>query len=79
MAGVSSRDGKITASKTKLIDNEPVFLIRGRDMLAVSALIVYARKLEERDRADEADAAFDAAMEMSEWQRDNPEKVKTTI
>lgn len=75
--GVSEQHGKVTASKTEFENGEPVFIVRGSDSGAVAGLITYARVLQERDRDAEADAAFDAAMHMSEWQRDNPEKVHT--
>lgn len=77
-AGISEEYGKVTASDGAFIDGEPVFIVRGSDAGAVPGLVSYARVLQEKDRDAEADAAFDAAMTMSEWQRDNPEKVHTT-
>jgi hypothetical protein len=74
-AGISEQHGKVTASDVEFENGEPVFIVRGTDVGAVAGLITYARVMQEKDRDAEADQAFDAAMAMSEWQRDNPEKV----
>lgn len=73
MPTAKSNYGPITAPD--LIENEPVHILRASDGPAVVALITVARVLQEKDREHDADEAFDAAMEMSEWQRENPEKV----
>lgn len=73
MPTAQSNCGPITAPG--LIEHEPVFLIRASDGPAVAALITVARVLQEKDREHDANEAFDAAMEMSEWQREHPEKV----
>lgn len=73
MPTAQSNYGPITAPD--LIENEPVFIIRASDGRAVAALITVARVLQEKDREHDANAAFDAAMDMSEWQREHPEKV----
>lgn len=59
-------------------DTGPEFTIRATHPLAVRGLITYARALEERHYAAEADRAFNAAMDIAVWQREFPEKVKTT-
>lgn len=74
-AGISEQHGKITAQDVEFESGEPVFVVRGTDAGSVAGLIAYARVMQEKDRDAEADNAFDAAMHMSEWQRDNPEKV----
>lgn len=76
-AGISEQHGKVTASETEFENGEPVFIVRASDGGAVAGLITYARVLQEKDREVEADQAFDTAMTMSEWQRENPEKVHT--
>jgi hypothetical protein len=74
-AGISEQHGKVTAQDVEFESGEPVFIVRATDMGSVAGLIAYARVMQEKDRSAEADSAFDAAMHMSEWQRDNPEKV----
>lgn len=76
-AAESPRYGRITASKATFRDGEPVFLIRGTDPYATHTIIDYARR-SEREGAERAvvDEAFDHAMRVAEWQRQNPELVR---
>jgi hypothetical protein len=77
-AAESPKHGKIKASKTTFNSGEPVFLIRGTDPFATNAIIEYARRCE-REGADRSlvDEAFDHAMQVAEWQRQNPDLVKS--
>jgi hypothetical protein len=73
----NGRFGDIKSSKKKFHTGEPVFLIRGTDPFAANTVIEYARRCE-REGADPAivNDAFDHAMRVAEWQRQNPELVK---
>lgn len=76
-AVADSRFGKVTSSKVKFHEGEPVFLIRGTDPLAAKTMISYARQAEQDGAAKAAvDEVFDHAMTIAEWQRHNPELVK---
>lgn len=73
----SEKYGVISSSKKEFHDGEPVFLIRATDPIATHAIIEYARRCERAGCTPEhVDAAFDHAMRIGEWQRENPEKVK---
>jgi hypothetical protein len=75
--GESSKYGKITSSEKEFEVGEPIFLIRATDPFAAHAIIEYARRCERQGAdADHVNSAFDHAMAVAEWQRDNPEKVK---
>lgn len=69
--------GAIVASKKKFHPGEPVFLIRATDPFATNTIIEYARRCE-REGCEKSmvDEAFDHAMRVAEWQRDNVELVK---
>lgn len=77
VAGESDKYGKVTASKKKFHEGEPIFIIRATDALGPATVIDYARRAVKAG-CDEAlvDGAFDHAMKLADWQRDNPEKVK---
>lgn len=73
----SEKYGKITASGKEFAPDEPVFLLRATDPFATNTVIEYARRCErEGCERSHVDAAFDHAMRIAEWQRDNPELVK---
>lgn len=69
--------GKITSSEVKFHPGEPVFLLRATDPFAANLVIEYARRCE-REGCDKQhiDNAFDHAMRIAAWQRENPELVK---
>lgn len=76
-AAESDKYGTISATKKEFHEGEPVFLIRGTDPFATSAIIEYARRCEREGATRElVDEAFDHAMRLAEWQRMNPELVK---
>lgn len=73
-----SRFGHVKSSKIKFREGEPVVVIRGTDPLASKVMIEYARMAERDGAAKEvADEMFDHAMTIAEWQRHNPEHVKS--
>lgn len=75
--GIEGKYGTITASEKKFHPGEPVFLIRGTDPFAAHSIIDYARRCQSAGcPAEHVDAAFDQAMKIADWQRENPEKVK---
>jgi hypothetical protein len=67
--------GRLRPSKGSFGNDEPVFVVRGADPLAVPIIIEYARRAQEAG-SPLSDHAFDHAMRTAEWQRENPEKVK---
>lgn len=72
----NSRFGEVKSSKVKFNPGEPVFVVRGTDPFATSTIIDYARRCEREGAAREVvDDAFDHAMRVAEWQRQNPELV----
>ncbi len=52
----------------KIPDDEPVFLLRGQDRLAPSAVRAYAKAAEDRGRIDIANASYVQADRMEAWQ-----------
>lgn len=74
---VESKYGHITSSEKKFLPGEPVFLLRATDPLTSHAVIDYARRCQEAGCPKaHVDGAFDAAMNIADWQRENPEQVK---
>ena len=56
-------------------EDEPVFLIRGQDILAPDTLRAYANAARQAGRKDIADLTFDHANRMVEWQRARKNKL----
>ena len=57
--------------------DEPLFLLRGKDKLAPATIDNYQSLVQTRsNNVRHAQAAFDAAKNMREWQHSHPERVK---
>ena len=77
MAAIEGKYGIITAEKKQFHENEPVFLLRGTDPLAVEAIREYAFACHKAGCAEEhCNAAWDHAKRMEDWQDAHPELVK---
>ena len=69
--------GKITAEKKDLPDDEPVFLIRGQDAAAPSAISGYAAEAKAEGASDKhVERALARAREIRQWQDEHPARVK---
>ena len=75
--------GKIKAAKKKFSDDEPLFVLRAQDALAPIVIRLYATLAHElgkrmnKERVQEhGDSALVSALDMENWQRQNPGRVK---
>jgi hypothetical protein len=78
-----SKYGAISSELKEIPGDEPVFLLRGQDLLAPRAIRAYADQLyrEAVRRADDrlagvADQCEELAEAMLNWQTDNPDRTK---
>lgn len=75
-----SKYGQVTFEKTPgnpFREDEPVFVIRGRDATAVAAIRLYAYHASENGADPEfVDACYQRAYEFEVWQGDNDKLVK---
>lgn len=78
-----SKYGAIQAEKTKFLDREPLFILRGKDQLATRTVRYYAQiccflgiTTRNRSLLEMGEKAKLIALEMEDWQRENKEKVK---
>lgn len=60
----------------RLADDEPVFVIRGGDVLAVAALAAYARHARLLGLARHAQGVEARAVQFMRWQADNHDRVR---
>lgn len=75
-----ARDGKygnIICEKTALLPDEPVFLLRGKDLLVPQAIRMYANRCKQAGcDPKHIDACLVRAAEIEQWQKENPTLVK---
>jgi len=82
-----SKYGEIVASRKELPPDEPLFLLRGQDLIAPSAIDSYASHVRavvtgvtDASRAQRLTAVADecesVAAAMRVWQADNPDRTK---
>lgn len=60
---------------THLIDGEPFFLLRAKDLLAIPTLVHYSR-LANTNAPEVAAGVSAVTVEFAEWQARNPEHVR---
>jgi hypothetical protein len=61
----------VTTEKINIPEDEPVFLLRGQDQLAHSAVLYYARILRHNDRDEMADEVERFAAKMFHYGQDH--------
>lgn len=70
--GIDLKYGKVTTERGSIPDDEPVFVIRARDSLAVRTLQEYYDLADDDDCSEEFCDAVDAATAVFvEWQKAN--------
>jgi hypothetical protein len=78
-----SKYGAISAEKTKFLEREPLFVLRGKDKLANRTVRYYAQvccflgvTTNNKALVEIGEKAKLVALEMEQWQRENKDKVK---
>ena len=64
---MDSKYGRITSEKHVIPPDEPVFLLRGQDLLAPFALAEYARLLRAYDKTEMAEHVEEQRQQMVTW------------
>lgn len=66
-----------TSNHKEFLPGEPVFIIRGKDFLAATAVRAYANLAFEHDLpTDFLESVESVAQRIEDWQEKNPDKVK---
>ena len=82
---IDTKYGEVTTEKGEIRDDEPVFVLRGQDKLAVGTIAAYQEKVEaevqsgaitEEDGAQLLEAVKSARRQFVEWADANPTLVK---
>lgn len=77
MSGIDGKYGRITAEKKEFRENEPVFLIRGTDALAVETIYSYAKYCQAAGCGQEHIEQIEIHLEkIRKWQQQNNHLVK---
>ena len=75
--GFDGKYGEVTTELKDIPADEPVFLFRAQDTLAVLALDEYLEELNRNDRPESlCDAVGEAIERFLKWQGANPDRVK---
>jgi hypothetical protein len=67
---------ELKADKPADADPMPVFVLKGQDLLALEAIKAYRRACWDVGWDDQASQVSEAILEMLEWQKRNPDKMK---
>lgn len=77
---VDQKYGNVEVEKVPgnpFIEDEPVFLLRGRDVVAVATVRHYAQTCERHGSPKaHVESVLEAADAMAAWQKENPDVVK---
>lgn len=74
---LSTKYGKVTFERGDFEDDEPVFVIRGKDKLAPEGIMAYEQEADGGGASEEFLAAVrEEAVRAEVWQADHPDKVK---
>lgn len=72
-----SKYGRITAENKEIPEDEPLFIVRGKDRLAPALIEKYANLAEDYGASEEfVNEIWSLYWEMKDWQHAHPDRIK---